>query len=96
MNNRVVSAETAATAIEDAAGGRSSRTRAPHATLEMLSGLPATAGYQLARRGKKVESANSYKPRLTAERFIASSLASSKFPRSLFEPKITEFSADMK
>lgn len=52
MHNRAVPAEATAATIEDAAGGRSSRTRAPHAALEMLPGLPAAAGHQLTCRGK--------------------------------------------
>jgi len=49
---RIVPAEATAATIEDAAGGRSSRTRAAHAALEMLPGLSATARDQFARRGK--------------------------------------------
>jgi len=43
VHNRIVPAEATAATIEDAAGGRSSRTRATHAALEMLPGLSATA-----------------------------------------------------
>lgn len=52
VRNRVIAAKAAAATAEDATGGRSSRTRAPHAALEMLPGLFATARHQLARRGK--------------------------------------------
>lgn len=51
VRNPVIAAKAAAATAEDATGGRSSRTRAPHAALEMLPGLSATARHQLARRG---------------------------------------------
>jgi len=52
VHNRVIPVETTAATIEDTAGGRSSRTRAAHAALEMLPGLSAATRHQFTYRGK--------------------------------------------
>lgn len=49
VHNRIIAAKATAATAEDATRGRSSRTRAPYAALEMLPGLSATARHQLAR-----------------------------------------------
>lgn len=49
----MVTVETTAASAENAAGGRSSRTRSPHVALEVLPGLPAASCRQLSGRGER-------------------------------------------